>query len=92
MLNAQELAFLDSVRGRHSRAEAVRFLLNEERPPQVPELNQGAWIELAKPAANLNQIALKLNVGELPEIAEIREQLSAFRAALIGAEISRGAD
>jgi hypothetical protein len=89
MLNSAELAFLDSVRGRHSRAETMRFLLNNERPPQVPELNAGAWVELSKSAANLNQIALKLNTGEFPEIAEIREMLSQLRASLLGADLSR---
>ena len=90
MLNAHELEFLDAVRGRHSRAETIRFLLNEERPVTVPELNQGAWIELATASANLNQIARKLNGGESLEIEEIREQLSIFRAALLGADLKRG--
>jgi hypothetical protein len=90
MLNDEEVDFLDSVRGQHSRAETFRFLLQDSPPKSVPELNQGAWVELASSAANLNQISRKINFGENVEIDEIREQLSEFRAALIGAEISRG--
>lgn len=91
-LNRRERSYLDSVRGRHSKAEAMRFLLNEERPPQVPELNQGAWVALASASANLNQIARRLNSGDAVQAEEIRELLSQFRAALLGAESSRGAE
>ena len=90
MLNDEESEFLDTVRGRFSRAETFRFLLQDSPPKSVPELNAGAWVELATASANLNQIAKKLNGGESLEIDEIREQLSQFRAALLGAEISRG--
>lgn len=87
MLNSQEVAFLDSVRGKHSRAETVRFLLNDFTPKTIPELNTSAWVELSKASANLNQIAHKLNVGESLGIEEIRERLEGFRAALLGAAL-----
>lgn len=92
MLNDDELAFLDSVRGNVRRAEAMRFLLQENPPKSVPELNAGAWIELATASSALNQLTKKLNCGESVEIEIIREQLSQFRAALLGAETSRGTE
>lgn len=87
MLNLEELAFLDSVRGRHSRAQTIRFLLSDDKPVMVPQLNQGAWIELATSAANLNQISKKLNSGESLDIKEIKRELDAFRASLLGAKL-----
>ena len=87
MLNDEEVEFLNIVRGRHSRAEAFRFLLVDNPPKSVPELNQKAWVNLATAVANLNQIAQRLNFGELPEIEKIKSELSEFRAALLGASI-----
>lgn len=83
-LNFLELEILDTIKGRHSRAEAVRFLITSEVPVEVPILNREAWRELSKSAANLNQISHRLNSGELPEIEVIRAELDAFRARLLG--------
>lgn len=54
-----------------------------------PRINQEAWIELARVAANLNQIARRCNLAELggavpPEIEEIQEALAALRRKLLG--------
>ena len=87
MLNYEELAFLDSVRGRHSRAQTIRFLLSDDKPIQVPEINKRCCIELAAASANLNQLSKKLNSGESLEIAEIKRELDAFRASLLGAKL-----
>jgi len=54
-------------------------------PRTIPELNQAAWVELARSAANLNQIAHRLNVGEEVDLEEVREELAEFRMRLIGA-------
>lgn len=87
MLNDQELAFLDSVRGRVRRAEAMRFLLQENPPKSVPPLNQGAWIILATAVSNINQASRKLNAGEVPDLDKIKSELNDFRAALLGAKL-----
>lgn len=65
---------------------------------RVPEINQQAWVKLAAAAANLNQLALRLNfahqVGEDMLLAAARDQavsildsLQALRAALLGARL-----
>lgn len=60
-------------------------------PKQIPELNKKAWVELARAAANLNQIAARLNMlhqSGLPmleaEVAVVQVELSNFRNQLIG--------
>ena len=83
-LNSEELEILDIIKGRYSRAEAVRFLIMSDIPSSVPFLNEMAWAELSKSASNLNQIAHKLNRGAIPEITEIRRELESFRMKLVG--------
>jgi hypothetical protein len=87
MLNHEELEFLDTARGRYSRAEATRYFITQTMPSQIPSLNSVAWTELSKSAANLNQIAHNLNNNESLKIEEIRTELEAFRRALIGAQL-----
>lgn len=86
-LNLAEREYLDAVRGRHSKAEAMRFLLNEERPPQVPEPNQEKWVVLATAVANLNQLSHHANSGNIPELEIIKREVADFRAALLGAKL-----
>lgn len=86
-LNRAEREFLDAVRGRYSRAETMRFLLQENPPKSVDPINQGAWIILATAVANINQMSLKLNSGEVPDLDKIKSELSDFRAALLGAKL-----
>ncbi len=60
----------------------------------VPEVNRGAWIELARTTANVNQIAAHLNGGGrfdergTPRVAQaldaVRGELGRLRAVLIG--------
>ena len=64
-LNDAELARLDEQcssikmqRGEYLRAAALHRL-----PPTIPAINREAWTELAREAANLNQIAKHLNQG-----------------------------
>ena len=52
----------------------------------IPEVNRQAWVELSRSASNLNQIAKKLNEGDQADIEQIRKELAAFRAALIGTD------
>lgn len=86
-LNAGELAALDARRGSFQRGEWLRMAALDKLPPTVPALNAQAWTELARAAANLNQIARALNAGEKVERGGIRDQLNQFRAALIGADL-----
>lgn len=85
-MNDSEIAALDSVRGRISRAETIRFLLHEKMPAPIPEVNREAWLSLSKSASNLNQIARGLNQSDKIEVQQIMAELSAFRDALIGAK------
>ncbi len=60
----------------------------------VPEVNRGAWAELARTTANVNQIAAHLNGGGrfdergTPRVAQaldaVRGELERLRAVLIG--------
>jgi len=83
-LNEAELDLLNKRRGPLKRGEWLRMSALDQLPPAVPELNREAWIELAKSSANLNQIAKKLNQGELVRIEIIRGELTKFRNDLIG--------
>lgn len=89
-LNAAELATLDARRGAFQRGEWLRMAALDKLPPTVPALNSEAWVELARAAGNLNQIARALNTGEQIEKGGLRDQLNQFRAALIGAKLDEG--
>ena len=58
----------------------------ERLPPTVPEINQIAWLELSKSAANLNQIARHLNQGKLVGVGVILDAVNVFRCNLTKAE------
>jgi hypothetical protein len=85
-LNDAELARLDSQRDavQMQRGEYLRAAALHRLPPTIPALNREAWAELARTAANLNQIARGLNVGDALPLAEVRAILDDLRRALIG--------
>lgn len=85
-LNPDELAWLDAQREqvKMQRGEYLRVAAMGKLPKTIPALNQEAWSELARAAANLNQIAQKLNANIGVSIDEIREELADFRNSLIG--------
>ena len=91
-VNVAELATLDSRRGVFQRGEWLRMAALDKLPPTVPAINAQAWAELARAAANLNQIARALNQGEKVERGGLRDQLNQFRAALIGADLEGHAE
>ena len=64
-LNAAELARLDGQRSsiKMQRGEYLRAAALHRLPPTIPAINREAWTELAREAANLNQIAKYLNQG-----------------------------
>ena len=96
-LSAAELAMLDERRAafRMRRGEYLRAAaLQRDLPPTIPAINRQQWADLARLAANLNQIAKHLNGGGQPhDCADLREQiaecldaLKAVRGALIGVD------
>ncbi len=49
----------------------------------VPEINLKAYAELARTAANLNQLARKLNASDIIDVSQLQTELHAFRLALV---------
>lgn len=84
-LNAAELAQLDDVRGRFQRGEWLRIAALDQLPPSIPAINRDAWLELARAAANLNQLAKHINQRGDADPVRIGVELGAFRRALLGA-------
>jgi hypothetical protein len=84
-LNPAELEQLDKAREpvNLQRGEYLRCAALDQLPPTIPEINRKAWLELSKSAANLNQIAKKLNEGDQVEAEEIAKELKSFRMGLI---------
>ena len=92
-ITPSELRLLDARRGGISRGSYIRnIFLGKKIPPQVPEVNRKAYLETARWASNLNQIAYALhNFGD--EISargteEIYSYLKKFRMKLIGLDFS----
>lgn len=69
--------------GRYVRAAA----LDGELSTHVPEMNREAWVQLARSASNLNQLARALNETGKSEVTEVLSMLADFRASLIGMEV-----
>lgn len=88
--NVGELATLDERRGPYQRGEWLRMAALDKLPPTIPVLNAQAWAELARSAANLNQLARAVNAGATIEKGGLRDQLNEFRAALLGARLDEG--
>jgi hypothetical protein len=61
-------------------------------PPTVPELNREAWRDLSRAAANLNQIAQRLNRDDHPVFSDLRDVLAKFRVSLLAAQKTREDD
>lgn len=84
-----ELKQLDTQRApvRMDRGEYLRAAALHKLPESIPPLNAAAWAELARSAANLNQLVHHLNsVGaDLDEVPRIRAALADFRMKLLQA-------
>lgn len=76
-LNDAELARLDSQRDavQMQRGEYLRAAALHRLPPTIPAANREQWAELARTAANLNQIARHLNEGRRGEGERIGKAL-----------------
>ncbi len=90
-VNETELARLDRERGHYLRGEWLRRTWLKTTPRTIPEINRETRVALARTTANLNQIARVMNAGgrvhdaDLVEIiAELRGQVQALRADLVG--------
>jgi hypothetical protein len=91
-LSAAELARLTTdMHAQHKKelAAVLRDAYFIGPRPLVPAVNVEKWGELARPLANLNQIALHLNAGHLPEdfrplLDKLARQFHVFRADLLG--------
>ena len=88
-LTADELAQLDSARGRFQRGEWLRMAGIGKLPPSIPEINLKAWASLAQVANNLNQYQLAINSGKAggypPDVLEsLRDDVQLLRRELIG--------
>lgn len=89
-LNDEELEILNKKRGTMKKGEWLRCAALDKLPPIIPEPNIKKWQDLAKAASNLNQIAHWLNINKQAilneqQINRIRQTITEFRAALIGA-------
>ncbi len=88
-ITTSELKRLDSMRGHISRGSFFRnIFIGRKIPAPVPKINQKAYTETARWAANLNQIAhfFHMHGDEIPAqgVREIYSYLKNFRFKLIG--------
>ena len=83
-LSPQENAELDRRRGAQQRGRFFRnIFLGRPEPKQIPEINRKAYIELARTASNLNQIARALNRGDRMVFEKLIKELQEFRRAML---------
>lgn len=83
-LSPQENAELDRRRGGQQRGRFFRnIFLGRPEPKQIPAINRKAYIELARAAANLNQIARALNRGDQIIMEDLIRELQEFRRAML---------
>lgn len=94
-LTDDELALLDKLRGQVSRGEWLRLSAFAQPPRIVPEVNKIAWSDLARTAANLNQLTriMHLNFTDQKNrletskaLMDLRSKLADVRALLIGSD------
>ena len=84
-LTDAEQAQLERGRSALSAGEWLRTLALARRLPRaIPEINLEAYRALARSAANLNQLARRVNAADRLEISELAATLATFRAALLG--------
>ena len=82
----EELSKIDGHRGKIPRGTWCRNAILGKAVAVPPEPNRRMYAETARWAANLSQIAAHLNRGEIPDLIEIRRELSRFRRSLLGEE------
>jgi Bacterial mobilisation protein (MobC) len=85
-LNHDELALVKARRGSMRAGAWMRLAALEVAPTIIPDINKKMCSDLAHAAANLNQIAKKLNGGVHLDIDSIAAELARFRLALLGVD------
>ncbi|GAB5604157.1 hypothetical protein TK5_02360 [Sideroxyarcus sp. TK5] len=83
-LNPRELDDLDSIRGRHTRGEAVRLALFDKLPAPIPAVNADLRANLGRALGNLSTVAVAMRAGAYIESDEIKKMISDLRSALAG--------
>lgn len=93
-LTADQYDQLRRQAGQHTVSAVVRDRVLGETTQEaliVPPLNRSAWIELARTAANINQLTQHANLGLAPdwdlilkELASLSATIAALRSAMIG--------
>jgi hypothetical protein len=96
-LTADELAQLDSARGRFQRGEWMRMAGIGRLPPTIPQANLQAWAALATAVSNLNQYqaAINQNIAQaIPAdvLDALRDGVQSLRRDLIGANSEEDPD
>jgi hypothetical protein len=94
-LNVEELVQLDALRTpvAMQRGEYLRAAALYSVPASIPAVNREAYAALARAAANLNQITMRLHQAGQGEavnpqaLAHLKATLTAFRQALVGARL-----
>jgi hypothetical protein len=91
-LNDAELAELDAKRGRYQRGEWLRIASLDRLPAlaaPIPAINLQAYQDLARLAANLNQLQRAINAGQVTgsqvEVTRLAGAVAALRQQLVGA-------
>ena len=82
-VDAKDLAALDRLAETHklSRSDAFRRVLHHLPFPR-PKVDADTYLELRRVGVNINQIAHRLNCGEIPEMVEIWHYLDALEVRL----------
>lgn len=88
-LNDEELENLKRMKGKIPYSAYIRNTILGRTPKIIPKPNRQAYVETARWASALNQIAKRLNMGEDIEMQEVRELLKNFRQALMGVEFEQ---
>ena len=90
-LGPAEAAELDARRGKIQRGTYLRLSLQGITPAQIPAINAKAYSELARLAANLNQLVAQLRCNQiLPDIRQVYVLLQDLRQKIIGAAPNGG--
>lgn len=90
-LSSAEARALDSKRGKIQRGTYLRLSLQGITPAQIPAINAKAYSELARLAANLNQLVAQLRCNQImPDIRQVYVLLQDLRQKIIGAATKGG--
>lgn len=84
-LTDNELKEIDEARGKTPRGTWCRKIILGANTYNIPEVNRRTYIESARWAGALTQLAKEKNLGRIVDEVQVREVLKGFRLALLGA-------